>query len=96
VSRTTVDFHLKKKESVDSVQVKPEESSNFHEIILDKNSLNKICVKDIHLMIELIEKEIFFNKQRKPGNHKPIQLKIPMLLAINKLGRSKRKIPKLR
>jgi len=68
----------------------------FDEIILDKTSLGKICVKDIYLMIELIEKEISFQKIDNIAKNKSKIFGFPQLLKVNKLLKMKVKTPKLK
>jgi hypothetical protein len=64
---------------------------------LDKNNLNKICVKDLNLTIELIEREISFLKQREPTGLKPIKMSIQKLSGITKMMTSKKaKSPRIK
>jgi hypothetical protein len=95
VSRTIVHAPLKKKDSDDSNEDKSEETRNFDEIILDKTALSKICVKDIYLIIELIEKEISFKKKEEFANNKSKIIGFSKLLKVNKLLKIKVKTPRI-
>lgn len=96
LTRTSIISNNQSSNSTDNIIINDTTNLHYEEVSLDKNSLNKICVKDINLMIELIESEISFVKKREHIDLKPIKMAKYKLSTINKVFNNKAKSPKLK